>query len=105
MSKSETQTGRVEVAMTKTEKLRIIAEIMDWNEDLQACENGPVTAQAVADFDSEYDWGSVSYGDAVIAYLEAQGVDLATATVKDQARVCRLVEGMYWTAIAEGGAA
>jgi hypothetical protein len=88
--------------MTKSAKLRTILHILDWNEDLQACENGPVTAQAVADFDSEYDWGTVSYGDAVIAWVEAAGMDLSTVSVADQGWLAGLVEGMYFT---EGAAA
>lgn len=90
---------------TKNQKLRTIAEIMDWNEDLQACENGPVTAQTIADFDAEYDWGSRTYGEAVIAHIEAAGVDLTAVTNADQDLICGLVEEMYWAGIAAGEAA
>lgn len=88
--------------MTKAAKLHTILHILDWNEDLQELENGPVTAQSIRDFDSEYDWGTVSYGDAVIAYVEAAGVDLATVSVADQGWLAGLVEGMYFK---EGAAA
>lgn len=70
---------------TKAAKLRTILHILDWNEDLQALENGPVTAQAIRDFDSEYDWGSVSYGDAVIAWVEADEQYYADADDMDAA--------------------
>lgn len=63
--------------MTKTAKLAKILEALDWNDDLQALENGPVTAQAIRDFDAECDWGTdETHGERLIARLEAEGVNL-----------------------------
>lgn len=86
--------------MTKAAALRKILTTLDWNEDLGAPENGPVTAQTIADFDTEYDWGTGTYGEAVIVHLEAAGVDIAGLGPADQGRVAGLVEAMYWEQVA-----
>ncbi len=63
--------------MERTETLRTIAEALDWNPETGTLENGPVTDQDIRDLDTEYDWGTESHGDRLIARIEAEGVNLA----------------------------
>ncbi|HEY9312986.1 hypothetical protein [Williamsia sp.] len=80
--------------MTKTEKLKKILETLDWDLDMQALANGPVTATTIANFiDQEWE----GYGDDVLTHLTAAGIDFATLTpAQDWERICNLVEQLYW---------